>query len=238
MCDPITMGIVLAASTAASAYQQNQVAQKQDSSNAVAIQNEMNARDKANAALTSGIQQIAQSNPAAATKTNADAYSKAVQLAKEASLNNGSTANSTAFDAAKTAAGNRVSNYGDTLANFMAGIDAAGQQRVGEENVDANTRAQVGTINSDARAQNIADNARTASIRANPWLSALFAAGQGVGSAGMAGGLSAAAAATAKSAALSDLVNTYMKSRTSPQTTNTYNPFGTASAGQSSAGMV
>ncbi len=230
MCDPVTMGVILAASTAGAAYQQNQVAKAQNNSNALAIQNEMNSRQKANAALTQGITQIQNSNPTAQTQTNTNAYDKAVQIAKDAAMNNGSAANSTAFNAAKTAAGDRVSSYGDKLASFMGGIDAAGQQRVNEQGIDSNMRGNIGTINSDARAQNIADNARTQSIHANPWLSALFSVGQAYGSAGMAGGLAGAAM---KSAALSDLVNSFA-SKSKKQSTNPLSVYGPAMNGSGS----
>lgn len=89
-------------------------------------------------------------------------------------------------DAAKgygaNAAGNAM-DYAGTLSGLMSVIDAAGDQRLGEQNVKRDANMDLARLDSDINQNTFLSQLRAQRHRNNPWLSIAGAALSGAGSA-------------------------------------------------------
>ena len=173
----VTVGVALA-TLAAGAYQQDQVADRQDEQTALAIQRQSMLERKADAKVNQQVQQLEGSTAEDERKQALGEYMDQLRQGRgqiEAGLT--PTIGGSAFreDAANDAAD--VQKYAADTAGLMARIDAAGRQRQGEAFGYGNLATDSGLIGRQSAGEDFMSRLRMNSIRRNPWIDAAVAAG-------------------------------------------------------------
>lgn len=173
----VTVGVALA-TMAAGAYQQDQVADRQDEQAALAIQRQSMLQRKADAKVNERVQELEGSTAADERAKALGEYMNQLRQGR-AKIESGltPTIGGAAFreDAANDAAD--VQQYAADTAGLMSRIDAAGMQRQGEAFGYGNLATDIGLIGRESAGEDFMSRLRMGAIRRNPWIDAAVAAG-------------------------------------------------------------
>lgn len=177
------------------AYEQKQVAKKQDNQLAAQLRQQSQAEDAAKQRTQKFIQSQQQQTDVPQKTAAAQQYQAALQANKSASTqplaNVGNV--SDAYKKAGSDAALGIASYGQNLGDLTASIDAPGQQRQQNQRNIGDFGIDVNRINRRQQGQDFLDNMKLQSIHANPYIGlALTAArayaGAKMGQAGGGGG--------------------------------------------------
>lgn len=187
----LAIGLTLA-STAASAYNTQRTAKKQDQSAAQAIRNQAEQQRKADARVAQELAKAEGSTSAGEKKMTLEQYVQQLarnQKATEGSLNmTGLEALPGAFKEGAEQAKGEVGDYASRTAELMSRIDAPAYQRQREQFGYGGLGVDIGLIRRNAAGQGFIDDLRMRAIRRNPWIDAFSAAAGGAATAGFGGG--------------------------------------------------
>ena len=208
--------IALAAAAAASAYNTNKTAKKQDSALAQDIRNQGAKRREGEARTNAEIEKLKLSTNADERQKKLSAYTDAVRKKQGDATNglvNGAGGETFQQDAASAAEG--VMGYGTDNADTYSRIDAPIDQRVGEGVSFGNLGIDMETIAREAQGRHFLDQLRYNSIRRNPWIDAGASVLGAVGGAAGSMGAPSAGVPSAGAPKLSDYTGAMSDSGTS-----------------------
>lgn len=191
----ISLGIMLLGA-AASAYNTQQTAKKQDRALAAQINNQSQKQQQASAKIAEALAAQAQSDSADEQAQQMESYLMTLRQGQQnAGLNSGPGGFSEEYRRGTAEAGQQLGEYGAGRAGLLSRIDAPRLQRQNEGILFDTLGNELRMIGREASGQNYLDQLRLNSIRRDPWLDALSGAASGAGSA-MAGGAGGAGNAT------------------------------------------
>lgn len=185
-----------AAAAGVSQHNTNRTISRQDREQAAGIQRQSRIQQRADQQVNTEVDALENSTAADERSARMAEYMKTLGAARnktEGGLENDALGD--AFSASAQAAKGDLKTKGETTANLMAGVDAAGLQRQGEAFRFGNLATDIGLIGRESAGQQFLTDLRTRSIRRNPYLDATAAGLQGA-----AGGLAGAGTGAASSA--------------------------------------
>lgn len=186
----IVLGITLLGA-AASAYNTQQTAKKQDRALASQITMQGKKQQQASAKIAEALAAQAQSDSVDEQAQQMDSYLATLRQGQQnAGLNTGPGGFSDAYRQGTAEAGQQLGEYGAERAGVLSRIDAPRLQRQNEGILFDTLGNELRMIGREASGQNYLDQLRLNSIRRDPWLDALsgVASGAGKGMAGAGGG--------------------------------------------------
>ena len=191
----IALGITLLGA-AASAYNTQQTAKKQDRALAAQITQQGKKQQQASAKIAEALAAQAQSDPADEQAQQMESYLSTLRQGQQnAGLNTGPGGFSEAYRQGTAEAGQQLGEYGSARAGLLSRIDAPRLQRQNEGILFDTLGNELRMIGREASGQNYLDQLRYNSIRRDPWLDALSGVASGAGSA-MASGAGSSANTT------------------------------------------
>ena len=191
----IALGITLLGA-AASAYNTQQTAKKQDRALAAQITQQGKKQQQASAKIAEALAAQAQSDPADEQAQQMESYLTTLRQGQQnAGLNTGPGGFSEAYRQGTAEAGQQLGEYGSTRAGLLSSIDAPRLQRQNEGILFDTLGNELRMIGREASGQNYLDQLRYNSIRRDPWLDALSGVASGAGGA-MASGAGSSANTT------------------------------------------
>ena len=191
----IALGITLLGA-AASAYNTQQTAKKQDRALAAQITQQGKKQQQASAKSAEALAAQAQSDPVDEQAQQMESYLSTLRQGQQnAGLNTGPGGFSEAYRQGTAEAGQQLGEYGSTRAGLLSRIDAPRLQRQNEGILFDTLGNELRMIGREASGQNYLDQLRYNSIRRDPWLDALSGVASGAGSA-MASGAGSSANTT------------------------------------------
>lgn len=191
----IALGITLLGA-AASAYNTQQTAKKQDRALAAQITQQGKKQQQASAKIAEALAAQAQSDPVDEQAQQMESYLSTLRQGQQnAGLNTGPGGFSEAYRQGAAEAGQQLGEYGSTRAGLLSRIDAPRLQRQNEGILFDTLGNELRMIGREASGQNYLDQLRYNSIRRDPWLDALSGVASGAGSA-MASGAGSSANTT------------------------------------------
>jgi hypothetical protein len=174
------------------AYEQRQVANRQDKQLAFQLKQQGESEQRANKRTQAFIQGQQQQTDQPQKTAAAKSYETALQQNKNMSEQGLATVGnvSDAYKKAGSDAALGIASFGKQRGDLTASIDAPGLQRQQNQRNIADFGIDVNRINKRQSGQDFLDQMKLNSIHANPWINALLAAGKGyaAGKAGSAGG--------------------------------------------------
>jgi hypothetical protein len=175
---------IAVATAIGTAWQADQVAQRQDNIAAMNIQNQSRAEQSATAKVNEMLQQVSQSNPEDARRQRMDEYlATLAQGTQTGAINDGPGGFSDAYRQGVEQAEGALGTYGDTRAGLMARLDAPVIQRMNEGVLFDDTAAGIREIGRSANQDDFLARLRIDGTRANPWVQAGLQAAGAYGSA-------------------------------------------------------
>lgn len=186
----IALGITLLGA-AASAYNTQQTAKKQDRALAAQITQQGKKQQQASAKIAEALAAQAQSDPADEQAQQMESYLTTLRQGQQnAGLNTGPGGFSEEYRRGTAEAGEQIGEYGTGRAGLLSRIDAPRLQRQNEGILFDTLGNELRMIGREASGQNYLDQLRYNSIRRDPWLDALsgVASGYGGAMAGRGGG--------------------------------------------------
>lgn len=191
----IALGITLLGA-AASAYNTQQTAKKQDRALAAQITQQGKKQQQASAKIAEALAAQAQSDSVDEQAQQMESYLTTLRQGQQnAGLNTGPGGFSEAYRQGTAEAGQQLGEYGSTRAGLLSRIDAPRLQRQNEGILFNTLGNELRMIGREASGQNYLDQLRYNSIRRDPWLDALSGVASGAGSA-MASGAGSSANTT------------------------------------------
>ena len=173
---------------AASAYNTNRVAKKQDQAVAQGIRDKSKVQRRADAKIADELTNLERSTSADEQQTITGQYQEALRgTERQAQAGQALTGLSKEYDAATGAAQARTSGYLDQVINSLSRIDAAGLQRQGEGMRMADLGANLSVLGREAGGIDFLSNLRAQGVRRDPYIDA-FAAGLNAYAGGAGGG--------------------------------------------------
>lgn len=185
--------VIAAVSAAASAYNTQRTARRQDSAAADSIRNQSRIQRQADERVNQEVAELEGSTAADERRQRLGEYMQQLR-AGDAGLTAGLTPSigSDAFREDSAAAADAVRSGAGRTAGLMSRIDAAGMQRQGEGFGYGRLATDIGLIGRRSRGQEFMDSLRMRSIQRNPWIDAgasvLQSAAGGMGGMGAAAG--------------------------------------------------
>ena len=177
---------ISAVGAGASAYNQHQVAKRQEEVAQNSSVRQQRKQQEADARLNSELDTLGTSGPDAERKAALDGFLQQLRAnAGEAGGSSNVIGGSDRFKKDSATSGAAIKNYGTTRADNLSRISAPGMQRRREGYGINRAGDDVAGIGRDANAEAFLSQLRMQSIRANPWIDAAGQIAQGVGS-GMA----------------------------------------------------
>lgn len=185
---------LMAASAAASAYNTNRTAKKQDGQAAAGIRQSASRQRQAEAKVNDSVKELETSRSGDEASERMGSYMDALRRGKgatEAGMNQ--NIGSEAFRAGSADAAGQVNADAGRVAGLMSRMDAPGIQRQGEAFGYGNLATEVGLIGKESQSDEWINRLRMNSIKRNPWIDAAasgmnMAAQAGAGSGGGGGG--------------------------------------------------
>lgn len=169
----IALGITLLGA-AASAYNTQQTAKKQDRALAAQITQQGKKQQQASAKIAEALAAQAQSDPADEQAQQMESYLSTLRQGQQnAGLNTGPGGFSEAYRQGTAEAGQQLGEYGSARAGLLSRIDAPRLQRQNEGILFDTLGNELRMIGREASGQNYLDQLRLNSIRRDPWLDAL-----------------------------------------------------------------
>lgn len=190
--------VISAVAGAATIYNTQRTAKKQDKAAAQQIENQAKKGREADKKVTSLIDQTAASNPNDARAKSLQAYTAALK-GGNASATQGMgqrSGGSDRFNEEIAEAALGVGQYGSARAGLQSTVDAAGNQRREEAYGRMRTGTDLDLVKRAASAQAYIDSLKVAGVQRNPWIDAGAAVANGVAGGMSAGGGSSAGAAS------------------------------------------
>ena len=182
----IALGIALLGA-AASAYNTQQTAKKQDRALAAQITQQGKKQQQASAKIAEALAAQAQSDPADEQAQQMDSYLTTLRQGQQnAGLNTGPGGFSEEYRRGTAEAGEQLGEYGTGRADLLSRIDAPRLQRQNEGIMFDTLGNELRMIGSEASGQAYLDQLRYNSIQRDPWLDALGSVATSYGK-GMAG---------------------------------------------------
>lgn len=185
--------IISLVSLAAGAYNQHQMAVKQDKAAAQGIQQQSRLRQEANAALSDRLLKLQQSKPDDAINQKRSGYldqlSRARLVANQGLQQN--SGYSDAFNAYADKTANRENATSTDLADLMARIDGPTAQRQGEGFDTADLGTSFADVARRSQGADFLTKLKVNSTTANPWIDLLSQAGSAYGQGKMSRGFAA-----------------------------------------------
>ncbi len=176
---------------AASAYNTNRVAKKQDQAVAQGIREKARVQRNADAKIAEELTSLEKSTSADEQQTTLGQYQDALRgTERQAQAGQALAGLSKEYDAATSAAQGRTSDYLSQVVNSLSRIDAAGLQRQGEGMRMADLGTNLSVLGREAGGIDYLANMRAQGVRRDPAIDA-FAAGLNAyagGASGAAGG--------------------------------------------------
>jgi hypothetical protein len=170
----------------ASAYNQHQVAKRQEDEAQNASMTQQRKQHEADARLNQELSALSASGPDAERKASLEGFLQQLRANAGAAGGDSNVINaSDRFKKDSAASGAAIKNYGTTRSDTLSRINAPGFQRRREGYSINRAGDDVTGIGRDANAEAFLSQLRMNAIRANPWLEAAGQVAQGVGS-GMA----------------------------------------------------
>lgn len=164
------------------AYQQDQVAKKQDSLAAANIRSQSSAAQTASARLNELLADVRNSDVDQARNARLDDYLTTLQQgAQKEGLNTGPGGFSDAYREGTQQASDTLNTYGATRAGLLSRIDAPALQRQQEGILFDDARNDIGIIGRNAGQDNYLANLAINNTRADPWVAAGLQAAQAYG---------------------------------------------------------
>ena len=169
----IALGITLLGA-AASAYNTQQTAKKQDRALAAQITQQGKKKQQASAKIAEALAAQAQSDPADEQAQQMESYLSTLRQGQQnAGLNTGPGGFSEEYRRGTAEAGEQLGEYGTGRADLLSRIDAPRLQRQNEGILFDTLGNELRMIGREASGQNYLDQLRLNSIRRDPWLDAL-----------------------------------------------------------------
>lgn len=169
----IALGITLLGA-AASAYNTQQTAKKQDRALAAQINQQGQKQQQASAKIAEALAAQAQSDSVDEQAQQMDSYLATLRQGQQnAGLNTGPGGFSDAYRQGTAEAGQQLGEYGAERAGVLSRIDAPRLQRQNEGILFDTLGNELRMIGREASGQNYLDQLRLNSIRRDPWLDAL-----------------------------------------------------------------
>ena len=169
----IGLGIALLGA-AASAYNTQQTAKKQDRALAAQITQQGKKQQQASAKIAEALAAQAQSDPADEQAQQMESYLATLRQGQQtAGLNTGPGGFSEEYRRGTAEAGEQLGEYGTGRADLLSRIDAPRLQRQNEGILFDTLGNELRMIGREASGQNYLDQLRLNSIRRDPWLDAL-----------------------------------------------------------------
>lgn len=182
----VAVGITLAAA-AASAYNTNRVARKQDQEIAAGIREKSRVQQRADRRIAEELDKLERSTPQQEQQGAVKQYQDALRgTQQQAQAGQALAGLSREYDEATGAAQARTGGYLGQVIDSLSRIDAAGLQRQREGISAGNLGTDLRVLGREAEGIDYLANLRAQGVRRNPWLDAL-AAGLNAYGGGMAG---------------------------------------------------
>lgn len=192
----VAVGIALAAA-AASAYNTQRTARKQDQQIAAGIREKSKVQRRADQKIQEELDRLQQSNPQAERQGAVRQYQEALRgTQQQAQAGQAIAGLSREYDQATGAAQTQTGNYLGQVIDALSRVDAAGLQRQREGISAGNLGTNLRLLSREAEGIDFLANLRAQGVRRSPYLDALAAGlnayAGGAGSAGTTGGASSA----------------------------------------------
>ena len=169
----LALGITLLGA-AASAYNTQQTAKKQDRALAAQIKQQGKKQQQASAKISEALAAQAQSDAVDEQAQQMDSYLTTLRQGQQnAGLNTGPGGFSEEYRRGTAEAGEQIGEYGTGRAGLLSRIDAPRLQRQNEGILFDTLGNELRMIGREASGQNYLDQLRLNSIRRDPWLDAL-----------------------------------------------------------------
>lgn len=190
--------VISAVAGAATVYNTQRTAKKQDQAAARQIENQAKKGREADTKVTELLDKTAASNPNAERAKSLQAYTAALQGGNASATQGmgGASGASDRFNEEIADASLGVANYGAGRAGLQSAVDAAGNQRRNEAYARMRTGTDLDLVKRSAQARAYIDSLKVASIQRNPWIDAGAAVANGVAGGMSAGGGAGAGAAS------------------------------------------
>jgi hypothetical protein len=180
---------IMVGTTLVGAYEQKQVAKKQDNQLAAQLRQQAASEDKAKQRTQQFIQSQQQQTDVPQKTAAAQQYQAALQANKSASTQPLATVGnvSDAYKKAGSDAALGIASYGQNLGNLTASIDAPEQQRQQNQRNIGDFGIDVNRINRRQQGQDFLDQMKLNSIHANPYVGLALTAARAYAGAKMGG---------------------------------------------------
>jgi hypothetical protein len=193
-------GLLTLAAAAASQYNTQQVAKRQDNQLAVSLVNQGNKQKQIDSKVNDQVTQLQASTADASRRSLLQNYMTTLQRGK-AATNAGLAPNigGSAFQSGSAKAAGDIQDYAANSADLMSQMDAPSRQRQTEAFGYGHLGTDVGLLAREAQGQSYLDDLRLRSIKRNPWIDAAAAGASGYAGAKAGGGSSGSGSYTGNS---------------------------------------
>lgn len=175
--------IAAALGTAATIYNTNRTAKKQDAALAQGIAQKAATQRKADQKIAAAVEQLGVSSPAAERQQTMAAFQDALRgTEQQAAAGQTLGGLSKAYDEATQAGSSRANQYVQGVAKALSAIDAAGLQRQREGFGTADLSTNLRILGREQEGQDFLSRLKAQSIRRNPWIDAFAGAAKAYGS--------------------------------------------------------
>jgi hypothetical protein len=177
--------LIAIAAAAASEYNSEQTAKRQDNQAAAGLIEQGRKQKQADAKVNDEVQKLQGSNATDERAAALQNYMTTLQRGKQTAQAGLNTPNigGSAFQASSAQAANDVQFNAANTAGLMSRIDAPGMQRQGEGFDYGNLATDLSLISREAQGDDYLNQLRIRSIRRNPWIDAAAAGANGYASA-------------------------------------------------------
>lgn len=179
--------IIAAVGTAATVYNSNKTARKQDNALAQGIRDKAATQRKADQKISTAVDELGGSGPGGEKQSTLASYQDALRgTEQQAAAGQTLGGLSKSYDEATNANAVKSNKYLSGITDALSTIDAAGQQRQREGFGTADLATNLRVLGREQEGQDFLSRLKAQSIRRNPWIDAFAGAAQSYGS--MAGG--------------------------------------------------